>query len=71
LQKVEGDERIAALERFAAKYSDHPRAYTALAAQLLYMTQSGKPEAELRGVAERVIGQSKRYGREMVLFATH
>jgi hypothetical protein len=71
LQAVEGDERIAALERFAAKYSDHPRAYTALAAQLLYMTQSGKPEAELRGVAERVIGQSKRYGREMVLFATH
>jgi thiol-disulfide isomerase/thioredoxin len=65
------DERMAVFEQFAAKYPEHPRTYSALAARLLFITQRGKPEAELRGVAERLVRLSKRYGREMELFSTH
>ena len=71
LRQAGRDEKIAAFEQFAARNPENPRTYTALAAPLLFMTPSGKPEAELRAVGERVIRQSRRCGREMELLATH
>ena len=59
LRQAGRDEKIAAFEQFAARNPENPRTYTALAAPLLFMTPSGKPEAELRAVGERVIRQSE------------